>query len=60
MPTHAVLPNHPAPEAGDYEELNIFGTPTGKVATVAEGEPVPAAPLGYTWAPRRGPGLFPE
>jgi hypothetical protein len=42
-------PTDKAPASGRYEQLNIFGTPTGTTAHVREGETLPAAPLGYTW-----------
>ena len=34
---------------GHYEELNVFGTPTGKVEHVREGERLPHAPRGFGW-----------
>jgi hypothetical protein len=34
---------------GHYEELNVFGSPTGKVQHVHEGERVPDAPRGFSW-----------
>jgi hypothetical protein len=42
-------PGAHAPVAGQYEELNVFGTPTGKVAHVREGERLPRAPRGFSW-----------
>ena len=42
-------PNDNAPASGRYELLNIFGTPTDEGVSVSEGEPLPAAPLGYSW-----------
>lgn len=38
-----------APEAGAYEELNVFGAPTGKVIDMRRGEIFPAAPRGFSW-----------
>jgi hypothetical protein len=38
-----------APATDHYEELNVFGTHTGRVEFVREGEPLPAAPHGFTW-----------
>jgi hypothetical protein len=32
-----------------YEELNVLGTPTGKVAHVGEGEALPGSPRGFSW-----------
>jgi hypothetical protein len=34
-------PGTPAPATGHYEELNVFGTPTGRVEHVREGERLP-------------------
>ena len=42
-------PGEPAPDGGPYEELNVFGTRTGKVIVVSEGETLPAAPRGFSW-----------
>jgi hypothetical protein len=49
MEPHEHRPGEPAIRAGRYEELNVFGSPTGKVTHVVEGEALPAAPLGFTW-----------
>jgi hypothetical protein len=42
-------PGTHAPVTGYYEELNVFGTPTGKVEHVREGERLPHGPRGFTW-----------
>ena len=42
-------PGDHAPATDHYEQLNIFGTPTGWVVRVTEGERLPAAPRGCTW-----------
>lgn len=42
-------PGDPAPATGHYEELNLFGTPTGRVYHATEGEPLPVAPRSFTW-----------
>jgi hypothetical protein len=42
-------PGTHAPVSGHYEELNIFGTPTGRVEHVREGERLPHAPRGFSW-----------
>jgi hypothetical protein len=42
-------PGTRAPATGHYEELNIFGTPTGRVEHVREGEPLPGGLRGFTW-----------
>ena len=44
-------PGEPAPCSGVYEELNVFGSPTGRVAVVAKDEEFPAAGRGFTWRP---------
>jgi hypothetical protein len=36
-------------QTGNYEQLNVFGTPTGKTIHVQRGEHLPAAPHGFTW-----------
>ena len=42
-------PGGPAPHTGDYEELNVFGSPTGWSRHVRKGEPLPSLPRGYSW-----------
>ena len=42
-------PGDRAPATGHYEQLNIFGTPSGWVVLVREGERLPAAPINFTW-----------
>jgi len=32
-----------------YELCNVFGTPTGRRVMLAEGEPLPAVPNGWSW-----------
>jgi hypothetical protein len=49
-PTHA--PGDPAPVTGDYQQLNVFGTPTGTVVSVGRGEVLPHAPIGFMWRVR--------
>jgi hypothetical protein len=44
-------PEEIAPTAGVYAELNVFGTPTGNMVDVCEGEPMPRAPVGFSWRP---------
>lgn len=46
-PEHA--PGETAPAAGTYEQLNIFGRPTGIRVNVAHGHPLPPAPRGHSW-----------
>src|SRR5579862_4033765 len=38
---------------GIYEELNIFGSPTYRVAIIMDGERLPCSPRGFTWRSRR-------
>lgn len=38
-----------APVSGDYQLLNVFGTPTGEKAFVERGTLAPSAPVGHTW-----------
>ena len=42
-------PGEAAPHTGDYEELNVFGSPTGWSRHVPQGEPLPPLPRGYLW-----------
>jgi hypothetical protein len=44
------VPGQPAPASGTYEQINVFGSPTGVRVTVAQGQPLPMAPVGYSWA----------
>ena len=34
---------------GDYEELNVFGSPTGWSRHVRKGDPLPELPRGFLW-----------
>ena len=45
-------PGEPAPHTGDYEELNVFGSPTGWSRHVRQGDPLPSLPSlprGFSW-----------
>jgi hypothetical protein len=42
-------PGTDVPVTGHYEELNVFGTPTGRIERVAEGEHLPHGPRGFVW-----------
>jgi len=42
-------PGTHAPSTGHYEELNVFGSRTGRVEHVRAGEPLPHAPRGFAW-----------
>ncbi len=44
-------PGEKAPTAGRYEELNVFGSRTGKTFLATEGAELPRAPRGFTWRP---------
>lgn len=54
MPIDDYHPLSRAPHTGPFEELNIFGVPTGIVAFVTKGEPLPGAPRGFMWRPLGG------
>jgi hypothetical protein len=47
--TNGAHTGDPAPETGEYELLNVFGSPTGKTKHLVEGEPLPRAPRSHTW-----------
>ena len=58
--TIELRPGESAPAAGPYEELNIFGSLTGRVHMAEKGEPLPQAPLGFAWRKARsGDGAEP-
>jgi hypothetical protein len=42
-------PGDRAPATAHYEELNVFGTPTGAVVHVRAGDRLPSAPRSFTW-----------
>ncbi|HTZ72271.1 MAG TPA: hypothetical protein VMB71_16565 [Acetobacteraceae bacterium] len=44
-----VPPGSPAPESGAYEELNVFGQPSGRWVTVRAGDDLPDSPRGFRW-----------
>jgi hypothetical protein len=46
-PTHAA--GHPAPASAIYEQVNVFGSPTGIRVHVPHGHPLPEAPIGHDW-----------
>jgi hypothetical protein len=43
-------PGHPAPASGIYEQINIFDSATNIRVHVPRGQPLPAAPIGHSWA----------
>jgi hypothetical protein len=49
MATKEHQPGRRAPVTGRYEELNVFGSPTGRVEHVREGERLPHGPRGFSW-----------
>ncbi len=51
MAFNHLLPGVSAPASGPYEELNVFGTPTGNTIFVLAGEMLPTGPRGFTWRP---------
>jgi hypothetical protein len=56
MEPHEHQPDEPASRAGRYDELNVFGTPTGRVSHVGEGEELPKSPRGFSWRHARAGG----
>ena len=50
-------PGELAPTAGAYSEHNVFGSPTGRKLDIIEGEPMPRAPVGFTWLATEAPAL---
>lgn len=63
----ALMPGEPAPATGDYQQLRVFGSSTGVKVTVLAGQPLPAAPIGFTWVLARNsaaspplPGILPQ
>lgn len=51
MKSDKLDPHSAAPHTGLFEELNIFGSPTGLAAFVTKGDMLPAAPRGFVWRP---------
>jgi len=50
------MPGEPAPATGDYEQHGAFGAATGVRVIVLAGQPLPAAPIGFTWTLAAPPG----
>jgi hypothetical protein len=44
-----IQPGGFAPVAGTYEEVDVFGKPTGNRVTVGEGDQLPRSPRGFGW-----------
>ncbi len=44
-------PGTRAPATGTYEQRNVLGSATGVRVSVAQLEPLPPAPRGFTWRP---------
>jgi hypothetical protein len=42
-------PGDAAAAAGVYEQLNVFGRPTGIRVALTHGHPLPNAPIGHSW-----------
>jgi hypothetical protein len=42
-------PGHPAPKAGVYRLLNVFGRAQERRVEVRLGQALPPAPRGYSW-----------
>ena len=60
MPEHQ--PGEPASATGLYREVNVFGSPTGRIVRAERGERLPLAPRGFGWRltkrPRRTTALL--
>jgi hypothetical protein len=48
IPTHT-KPRAVAPVVGVYQQLSVFGTPTGRWKSAREGEQLPPGPLMFSW-----------
>lgn len=44
----------PAPAAGTYEQLNVFGRATGHRVTAEKDQALPPLPRGFSWRPVPG------
>ena len=42
-------PGTPAPLTASYEELNVLGSPTGRLIEVHRGDLLPVLPRGWMW-----------
>ena len=42
-------PGHPAPATATYEQVNVFGSPTGIRIRVPRGHPLTNAPASHEW-----------
>jgi hypothetical protein len=49
MEPHDHLSGEPARHTGRYDELNVFGTHTGRTIEAESGEKLPKLPIGFTW-----------
>ncbi len=49
MADDEVTPGERAPACGTYEELNVFGQPTGRRVAVKASEELPPSPRGFHW-----------
>jgi hypothetical protein len=49
METDEHISGEPARLTGRYDELNVFGTRTGRTIEAHRGERLPVLPRGYTW-----------
>lgn len=47
----------PAPAAGNYVLVNIFGTPTEQSVAMQAGEPLPGTPDHHHWVLQKPPPL---
>lgn len=54
MASNEHRPGDRAPHSGEYEELNVLGSPTGWSIYAEQGAVLPSLPRGFTW--RHVPG----
>ena len=44
-----ISPGSPAPAPGTYEEVDVFGKPTGRTVIVRAGDRLPHSARGFSW-----------
>jgi hypothetical protein len=47
QPTYSA--GYPSPASATYEQVNLFGSPTGIKVRVSRGEPLANTPIGHGW-----------
>ena len=51
MALNTYQPGEITRSSDQYQELNIFGAPTGRIALMTEGDKLPPSPRGFSWRP---------